>query len=180
MLKNKAIYQYEKDKTDEIYKDKNRSKKVWEYIKKLKDVSSKKKMYNIYENGIELPEKEAITKVLKFWETVYQHHPNEMIYEWREDEQNNYRSKIDKNQTFNITIDEIKTQLNRLKENKAAGPDNVQPRLIKELSGEDIFIMSIEKAFNIIYNENRIPKSWKISKTTLLRSPSRQLINLGQ
>ena len=167
-LKKIAITQYEKEKTNKIYQDSNRSKKVWEYIKTLKDIPNKDKTYYIYEKGIQLSEEEAKAKILKFWENVYQHHPNNMKCEWSVEDQKEYRIIIDQNVTFDITQDEIKTQFKRLKENKAAGPNKIPPKIIKELSEEESFMNCLENAFNIIYNANNIPESWKISNTTLI------------
>ena len=63
---------------------------------------------------------------------------------------------------FEISVCEIRRELNCLKEHKAAGPDNISPRLLKKCSAE------VAPVFCVIFNWSvqicKVPSIYKISK----------------
>ena len=67
---------------------------------------------------------------------------------------------------LNIDEVDIKNRLERLKIDKSPGPDNVHPRILRELSAE------ISSALNVIFtlsvNTGELPMDWKRSSITVL------------
>ena len=64
--------------------------------------------------------------------------------------------------SVSITEDMIKNKLNQLKVDKAAGPDKLQPRLLKELKD------SLTKPLKLLFDKSiacgKIPSSWKVAE----------------
>lgn len=87
-----AMTVYESKLTDEIKRDRNKNKKLWQHVEKLRDGSKKmRKAVSIYdEEGNEL-EKETISEKLKAcWQNIYQRHQNEIPTIWNQERRNNY------------------------------------------------------------------------------------------
>ena len=61
--------------------------------------------------------------------------------------------------TINITIENVAAKLKALKTNKSAGPDNIHPRILHELS--DYIAEPISKLFLKVFKEGTLPQTWK-------------------
>ena len=69
-------------------------------------------------------------------------------------------------QLTDISFDEnsIEKKLNSLKVNKTPGPDQLHPRLLKEMSG--ILKYPLQKLFSRCMDEGKVPETWKIGHVT--------------
>ena len=96
ILIREAIQKQEKKTTKIIKEDKSR-KKLWDQIKHLQGKTKKETQLKIYEkNGQEIHEINEITeKIVQFWKTVYQKHPNTSSENWNEDEKVSYNNKLE-------------------------------------------------------------------------------------
>lgn len=58
-----------------------------------------------------------------------------------------------------ITEEDIRRSIRKLKRNKAAGPDNIKPEIIKE--SENISVSLLHTLFNTIWEEEKVPEQQK-------------------
>ena len=65
---------------------------------------------------------------------------------------------------ISFDADSIKKKLNSLKVNKSPGPDQLHPRLLKEMSG--ILKFPLQKLFSRCMDTGKVPKTWKIGHVT--------------
>ena len=65
---------------------------------------------------------------------------------------------------INITLNGIKKLLSKLNPNKAAGPDNIKPRILEELSNEIAPILLI--IFQKSLETGQVPKDWRNANVT--------------
>ena len=65
-----------------------------------------------------------------------------------------------------ILIDrkKIKNKINKLRGDSAAGPDKINPRLLKELAHE--MAEPLRRIFNRSLNEGEVPEDWKTANVT--------------
>lgn len=93
-LVREAVENYEKKETAEIMNNPNRSKKLWENIKKLRGDEQKSKanieIYN--ENGNRITEIQ--NELETFWKTVYQKQVNDTNEIWNNEIKTNYDSQM--------------------------------------------------------------------------------------
>ena len=61
-----------------------------------------------------------------------------------------------------ISIAEVECNINRLKLDKASGPDGLCPGIYKALPAQ--WLMSITKLFNIIFISGCYPSSWRLAR----------------
>ena len=64
-------------------------------------------------------------------------------------------------QQLTIDASKVKKLLLNLKENKAMGPDNIHPKLLKYLSENDNFVSALTLLLNKCVSEECIPSMWK-------------------
>ena len=62
-------------------------------------------------------------------------------------------------QLINISVEGVDKLLNRLSPNKAAGPDEISPKILKELHHEIAPILT--KIFNLSLESGNVPLDWK-------------------
>ena len=67
----------------------------------------------------------------------------------------------------------LEKRLEELKNNKAAGPDKLKGELFKELGKREICREVMIKCFNNVLEEGEIPKSWRTSRTKMIKKGSR-------
>ena len=67
-----------------------------------------------------------------------------------------------------ITLQDTKTQLKKLKPGKAPGPDCIKSELYKYLVDDHDLIMLLTKIMNNILHEGTIPTEWRTSRTVLV------------
>ena len=71
-----------------------------------------------------------------------------------------------------IKIEEVKKQLDKIKEKKSPGPDGIQPELYKTITKDEYIIKELTDIYNNIINgQNSIPKSWTKSKSKTVMIP---------
>ena len=58
-----------------------------------------------------------------------------------------------------ISVDEMKNKLKQLNTSKSAGPDNMHPRLLKELA--EVIALPLKLLFDKTLKEGKIPAAWK-------------------
>ena len=78
----------------------------------------------------------------------------------------NQRHNGNKISTFNITPEMVKNKLSNLNVNKAAGPDGLHPRVLKELASTLSVPLSI--LFNTSLSSGEVPSMWKVGVITAL------------
>ena len=76
-----------------------------------------------------------------------------------------------------ITLEDVENQIKKLRNGKASGPDQVKPELYKYLiENRQVMNHIMEILINII-DEEKIPKEWKESKTTLIQKKKKPKVN---
>ena len=63
---------------------------------------------------------------------------------------------------------EIVDRVKKLKNSSAAGPDMVKGSLLKEIIKDDYLRKIFAGGFGKVYEDRRLPESWKTSNTTLI------------
>ena len=77
---------------------------------------------------------------------------------------------------FSVTIDDVRREFKRLKENKAAGPDRLRPRLLKRCSSELASVFA--QIFNWSLQTFKVPSTYKLSNIIPVpKSSSAELLN---
>merc|ERR1712236_89456 len=71
--------------------------------------------------------------------------------------------------TIEMTDDDLKTKLSKLKNDKAAEPDNLKAEHFKELGKRASCREVMVKCFNKIIEGEDTPKSWNVSRTKMIR-----------
>ena len=75
----------------------------------------------------------------------------------------NFPTKTDKTITdINITTDEIKKALSSLNCTKSPGPDNIHPKILKELASE--LALPLKILFDKTLKTGKLPSSWKLAE----------------
>ena len=153
-LKNKLQYnklikekkkEYKKESQEKLIENKNDSKKFWELIKRLTYKSIKTPAIKITEW------KDYFQNLLNPTNNVNNNAPLNPSQEHR------YEEELDKE----ISETEVKQAIDKLKNGKAAGIDEITPELIKLASPK--IINYITKLFNKIFNQSYFPKEWVTS-----------------
>ena len=92
LLVKDAVTKYEKKITDELWKDKNRSKTIWENIDRLrkKERTSEEDLHLYREDGSPLSGTEEKEELVRYWTIIYQQHTNDVDIEWNVEKQESY------------------------------------------------------------------------------------------
>jgi hypothetical protein len=79
-----------------------------------------------------------------------------------------------------ITLQMVKAKIRNLKQASAAGPDNIGPRILKELEGE--LAPALLKIFQRFVQFGEVPVEWKTANVTLSsrKGPKQILEIVGQ
>ena len=76
-----------------------------------------------------------------------------------------------------ITTDNVTQEINKIKEKKSAGPDEIKPDLLKILGNDTHCINILTYLMNkIIQKENNIQASWYTSKTILMQNKKKPTV----
>ena len=193
-LVREGIGSYELMITKEIQEDKNSGRKLWQNIYKLIGRNPKNnEETEIYsDKGVKLDESEMMREVLKYWRKCLGEEVNEINLAWNkemsEEVRSTRKSELNKEQNFmvikgsifkvkpeiapmklkEITIDTIRGELDKLKSNKAPGPNMIKPALYKELGKSEYCTEIMTRVFEKQYHSEEIPEDWKESKTILI------------
>ena len=153
-LIKKEIRKHEEIIVEEIKQDKG-GKELWKNIRKISGKEVKKKELRIYdEDGKELEEIEGKVKIERFWKQIYQTHQNKINEHWNQEEKETYEIEMerieeqDREETnedilrivldpykkvkvnrFEISEEEVKKVLEKLKTGKSAGLDGLKAEL---------------------------------------------------
>jgi len=78
----------------------------------------------------------------------------------------NIFGKLDSDRLLNVefTMEDVKARLASLREDKSPGADDLSPRLLKRISEEIAYPVTI--LFNQSMNEGAVPHDWKIANVT--------------
>ncbi len=69
-------------------------------------------------------------------------------------------------ETVNITVEETSKVIKQIKPDKAQGPDNIHPRVVKECS--ETIVTPLTAIFRKSLNEQELPKIWKTANVTAI------------
>ena len=69
-------------------------------------------------------------------------------------------------QKIQVGVEEVKEQLGNLRVDKAPGPDNMQPRVLREVA-EQVSEM-LTDIFNSSMESGQVPENWRVAKVTPL------------
>ncbi len=81
-----------------------------------------------------------------------------------------YNSKVkhDNINDINISLDNVKIELEKIDISKSQGPDSVHPKLLKSLSGNNHFVNAVFELFEVCATSCKIPLQWKTAYVTAL------------
>ena len=191
----KEIAIYENKITEEIKQDKT-GRNLYKNIKKLTKEKIESDEIQIYDNEGKIIPKESEMKVItEFWKSIQSKEENKISQVWNETIKENLLKEYEERiiqakqkksirehmdmyinteeiiipmQWENIKENEVKTNIKKLKDNKASGPDNIKPEYIKILEKCQNGIEIFTKCFNEITCTGNVPEKWKGSKTKLI------------
>ena len=135
---------YKKDTQENLVGSKNDSKRFWSLIKKINYKS------------ISLP-KISITEWKEYFQNLLKPKNSNNHMDDQQPTVNTQVEELDKD----ITETEIKQAIDKLKNGKSAGVDDISPELLK-LAKPNI-LNYLNKLFNMIYTKSYFPKDWVIS-----------------
>ena len=91
------IVKYEIMMTEEIKDAKDRGRKLWKNINKLKGNEGKDHKTELYDkSGKICSESQAREDIMKYWKLIYNKHDNDIVDEWNEEEKMIYEEKREK------------------------------------------------------------------------------------
>ena len=183
---------------EEIKQDKG-GKELWKNIRKISGKEVKKKELRIYdEDGKELEEIEAKEKIERFWKQIYQTHQNKIEEYWNQEEKETYEREMerieeqDREETnediprlvldpykkvkvnrFEISEEEVRKVIEKLKTGKSAGLDGLRAELYKELIKDRRAIEKLTVSYKKVLEEKQEPSEWKKSKTIMIPKNNR-------
>ena len=111
------MFKYEDRKTTEIRDKKNGNNKMWENIKELRGIESKRdRELKVYNNeGKELTGIEKEKEIREFWEGIFRKHKNRIEEIWDVGERTRHRENIDSIRNRNVELIRYKVD-NRIRE----------------------------------------------------------------
>ena len=197
-LIKKEIRKHEEKIVEEIKQDKG-GKELLKNIRKISGKGVKKKELRIYdEDGKELEEIEAKEKIENSWKQIYQTHQNKINEYWNQEEKEIYEIEMerieeqDREETnediprivldpykkvkvnkFEISEEEVKKVLEKLKTGKSAGLDGLRAELYKELINDRRAIKKLTASYKKVLEEKQELTEWKKSKTIMMPKKNR-------
>ena len=84
---------------------------------------------------------------------------------------------IHKMEEVKISIEDIKRQIKKMKNNKAPGPDKIKIEIYKAITEKEDIMLSLCNLFNKVLDTGDVPISWKQSKTVLIQKKKRPTID---
>ena len=76
-----------------------------------------------------------------------------------------------------ITVEDVKKQINKMKTGKASGPDEVKVELYKCLCEDDDLVLMLKELLNEVLTTGIIPEEWKTSRTVLIEKKPKPKAN---
>ncbi|KAG6935017.1 hypothetical protein G0U57_015760, partial [Chelydra serpentina] len=133
---------------------KTNSKKFYSHINRKKTKKEEVGPLNT-EDGVEVKDNLGMAQYLnKYFASVF----NEANEEIRN---SGSMTNGNKDVGVDITISEVEAKLEQLNESKSGGPDNLHPRILKELAHE--IASPLAKIFNESLNSGVVPFDWRIA-----------------
>ena len=153
-LSRNAVKKYEQDIAMAA---KENPKRFWSYVKtKSKTKSSIANLYKDKENGVLTESDSEKANVLgDFFSSVFTEEPQDELPDIKVKD-------CPKENEIKITVEKVKKKLDELVINKSPGPDNLSPRILKELSSTLALPISI--IFKNSINSGAIPNEWNYCK----------------
>ena len=153
---------------------KNNPKKFWRYIKSMQKTSTgiADLVISEEENQEKLTQNdnEKAEVLSNFFTSVFTQEPNDNIPNIEKQAVKNVLSDI------TITAKEVEEKLKKLKIDKSPGPDEMHPRLLKEMSYEIAEAVSV--MFNSTISKGKVPDDWKTANiTAIFKKGKRKLPN---
>ena len=155
-------------------------------IRKISGKEVKKKELRIYdEDGKEMEETEAKEKTERFWKQIYQTQ-NKIEEYWNQEEKETYEREMErieeqdregtkediprlvldpykkvKVNRFEISEEEVKKVIEKLKTGKSAGLDGLRAELYKKLIKDRRAIEKLTASYKKVLEEKQEPTEWK-------------------
>lgn len=97
MIKD-AMWKHEKKVTDDIRRDRNMTRKLWEHIKRLKgeNLRESKKITLYGDNEMPIKSEDIPNELICFWNTIYRQRENTIKDVWNEDSRRTYEQTLRK------------------------------------------------------------------------------------
>ena len=196
-----AMEKYELELTKEILEDIG-NEKLWRNIGKLAGKKTKRGTEEkIYQDGKLLEIEKALEDFFKFWRLIYNLNENKIEEVWDADtmeglieefkrEENKMHINLIEHMDMAMSTkemiipmeatkmidEELKENLRKLKNNKAAGPDKLKAELFKELGKRGTCREVMLKCFNNVLEGGDTPESWNISRTKMIKKEKRPTV----
>ena len=153
----KAKYNYEKDLSTRINSD---NKIFWSYVRsKTKVKSSVCKLQN-QAGGLTETDQETADILNNFFASVFEREGSNPLPAF---EQREFLTELT---DIHITEEHVITTINQLNPSKSQGPDQIHPKLIKEI--KDVIVTPLTIIFQKSLAESKIPENWKEAHITAI------------
>ena len=187
----------------EIENSDNKGKRIWKGLDKLRGIRKEEKVDAIYEEGQKLGKQEGRTKFFKAWEEIYRKDTNEIGAVWTKEIKQKLIEEHDKEEKMNhkqnglrehmdmateigssirpmkakrMTENDLKDIMEKLKDNKAPGPDGMRGEYFKELFKDQECKEFMIDCFNSVLEEKEIPDSWSVSRTKMIEKTKKPTV----
>ncbi|MGL4388826.1 MAG: reverse transcriptase domain-containing protein [Brevinema sp.] len=161
--KVKNIVRLEKNKSWEIFGHKmekwgeGNGKMLYRILKTARKEKQKQILWIKGKDGNLLKEEEEIKKR---WKEYFSELLGERIEIENKDKYNEkFTEEIREEKIKDITLDEIKVYIKKLKYGKAAGIDNIKPEMLKAMENEGI--QWLHEIINMIWKNGKLPEDWQ-------------------
>lgn len=157
-----GIYQKYRNDIDDIW---NQTAKQ-EYEERLSEdregirvgKASGMKLAAINRNGRQIVEVTKVNETIRFKEGIHEHMDIGM----------KIGKHTDKMQRPKIEKEELTKVLKKVKNKKAAGPDEIKPELYKAMLNSEICLSKLTECYNRVLEGSNIPGEWRTSRTVMI------------
>ena len=191
----------QEEKIAKELREKRNGRYIWDNIRKLRgEEMRRQEQVAIYDkNGEKMEEREMEETIRYHWNGVLKKHPNRMTEKWTNEKKEQYEemlkncSKIEKKEegkiqlprvgepykkikvmeNGEITEEEVRKILKKIKNRKAGGVDGMKGEMYKELEKGKVAVQSICESFNKILQEGKEPDTWKMARMKMIPKKKR-------
>ena len=196
----KAVEEDEIKLKEEIEEGDGSGCKVWENLNKLRGKEKKRGEEEVYEEGKKLGDEEAAEKLMTYCREMYTTSESKMSELWNREKMNELIQAHENDREIDHKIREhmdmamdtkdmispmkkpemkendIKDGLKKLRNNKATGRDGLRSEWYKELGARSLCRETMIRCMNSVTTREEAPKSWKTSRTKLIRKTRRPTV----
>ena len=196
------ITEYENKIVKKIKENDNPNKKMSKHIKEIRGENKEILKTEVYsEEGSKMEDEELKKELVETWKETMAREENKSEQTWNLETKREYIQRLEQeiewlDNSRNITMEGVsrdgrgvspmkkvkisqemvEKQIEKMKKNKAPGPDGIKNEIYKFLIKDTTILSKITQLYNKILENGQIPKTWKESKTVLILKKSKPTV----